>query len=342
MRCKVRVLKFGTKASDGSLIGESVVRSYLETPECIEDLKAHRMIGSLTHRVRNISALGYSSETASNLKKTIAKDDGLLLIDSNCPPTHYVDKLWIENGALWAELQIFDEEGFDDQAVQAIRRLKSLLKCTQIGISSVILGFWSGMKDGVDVLEKLVRCKGIDFTLSPSFPGSYVTDVMNDDGTVIEKTYSIPQEEMFEGYRVKTFSSLEGFDINVPKTSKIENKFTILKAKEFNSITDLSTVNDECEPKQKEFTVASVNDQIRMTKLSPRIRFRRIILEYRQVLKQHGGIEKIDEETLRIMKSLFANEILKLLQEATPQVMKGKQLNALLGLVPKSERLVTL
>ncbi len=125
MRCTIRVINFSTKASDSSQISEEVCRQYLNTKEAQEDLEAHRMIGSLTHRVRNVAALGYAPEVTANLKKTVSKDDGLLLIDSNCPPTHYIDKLWIENGSLWAELQIFDEEGFDDQRL--IIKFKKIL-----------------------------------------------------------------------------------------------------------------------------------------------------------------------------------------------------------------------
>lgn len=323
MRCKVRVLKFGTRASDGSVINEGVVREYLSTPSFQEDLAAHRMIGSLTHRVRNISAAGYSPEVAANLRKTVAKDDALLLIDSNCPPTHYIDKLWIENGALWAEIQIFDESGFDDQTIQAIRRLTSILKYSEIGISCVIVGYWSGSKDGTDELTKLVSLKGIDFTMLPSFPGSYVVEVTDNEGNKIEKSYSEIEGDRFEGYRVKTFSDLSSLNISVPKTSKINNQFTILKAKNYSSISEVQ--------EQKEYSQAQVMERVRMGKLSPRIRFRRIILDFRAAIKAQGGIEKISPDSLKIMKSLFATDILGIMQELTPSIITGKNLNSLLG-----------
>jgi hypothetical protein len=106
MKCIVRLLKFGSTASDGSQIPESVVREYIESPEAQEDLKNHRMIGSLTHRVRNISAENYTAEVSNSLKKTIGRDDGLLLLDSNCAPTHYIERLWIDGGCLFAEAKI--------------------------------------------------------------------------------------------------------------------------------------------------------------------------------------------------------------------------------------------
>jgi len=331
MKCIVRLLKFGSTASDGSQIPESVIREYIESPEAQEDLENHRMIGSLTHRVRNISAENYTSEVANSLKKTVGRDDGLLLLDSNCAPTHYIEKLWIENGGLYAQAHIFDEDGFDDNTVQAIRRLKSLLKCSNIGISMVVVGLWSGMKNGVDSLMRMIKLKGFDWTLSPSFPGSYVTDVLDDEGNSIrEKTYS-EIENKFEGYKVKTFSNLSelGLDINMPKTSKINNQFTILKAKSYSTFEDVEVINEETE--QKEFSQAHIIERTRLGKLSPRIRFRRLIMDYRQALKSQGGIEKISPEALKIMKSLFTTDLLGIMQEISPLVIKGKNLNALLG-----------
>lgn len=161
MRVKVRILKFGLHASDGSIVSSDVVKQYLDSPEAQEAIRAHRMIGSLTHRVRNIKAQDFSESVASNLSKTVGKDDGMILLDSGCPPTHYIDKMWIENGAWWAEVQIYDENDFDDKAKQAILRIKGLLKHSSIGISCVLVGLWSGMKNGEDRLEKLVACKGV-------------------------------------------------------------------------------------------------------------------------------------------------------------------------------------
>ena len=336
MKCIVRLLKFGSTASDGSQIPESVVREYIESPEAQEDLKNHRMIGSLTHRVRNITAENYTTEVANSLKKTVGRDDGLLLLDSNCAPTHYIEKLWIENGGLYAQAHIFDESGFDDNTIQAIRRLKSLLKCSNIGISMVVVGLWSGMKNGVDVLSRMVKLKGFDWTLSPSFPGSYVTDVLDDEGNSIrEKSFSeVGAEDKFDGYKVKTFSNLNelGLEINTPKTSKINNQFTILKAKSYSTFEDVEVINEET-PKieQKEFSQSHIIERTRLGKLSPRIRFRRLIMDYRQALKSQGGPEKISPEALKIMKSLFTTDLIGIMQEISPMIIQGKNLNALLG-----------
>jgi hypothetical protein len=200
----------------------------------------------------------------------------------------------------------------------------------------VVVGMWNSMKGGVDYLEKLVKLKGFDFTTTPSFPGSYVTNVMDDEGNEIEmvgeeKTFSNKEEFKFDGYRVKMFSDLDKLGIDAPKTSKINNQFTVLKAKVYSTIEDINICDDQQPVEQKEFSQAQVMERVRLNKLSPRIRFRRLILDYRQALKAQGGIEKIAPDTLKIMRSLFSVDLLGILQELTPSILAGKNLNALLG-----------
>ena len=161
---------------------------------------------------------------------------------------------------------------------------------------------------------------------------------MDDDGNVVssllgEKSFSeIESESKFEGYRVKTFSNLGdlGLDINVPKTSKINNQFTILKAKSYSTFEDVEVV-EEAETKQKEFSQAHIIERVRLGKLSPRIRFRRLIMDYRQALKSQGGTEKISPDTLKTMKSLFTTDLIGIMQEISPMIIQGKNVNALLG-----------
>jgi hypothetical protein len=184
----------------------------------------------------------------------------------------------------------------------------------------------------------MVKLKGFDFTLTPSFPGSYVTDVLDDDGNSIkEKSYSeiVKPENKFDGYRVKTFSNIDelGLDIKTPKTSKINNQFTILKAKSYSAFENVKIVNEEetSNIEQKEFSQAHIIERTRLGKLSVRMRFRRLIMDYRQALKSQGGPGKASPESLKIMKSLFTTDLLGIMQEITPLVMQGKNINSLLG-----------
>ena len=48
-------------------------------------------------------------------------------------------------------------------------------------------------------------------------------------------------------------------------------------------------------------------------------------------LIENNYLEKIDENTLKILKSLFTTDVLTIIKEVTPLVLQGKQLNALIG-----------
>lgn len=61
------------------------------------------------------------------------------------------------------------------------------------------------------------------------------------------------------------------------------------------------------------------------------MRFRKLYISYKQVVRQMGGIEKIDEATLKILKSLFTTDVLCIMKEITPMILQGKQINALIG-----------
>ena len=156
MRCKCRVLSVaGVPASDGSIVPMDVMESYLKSDECQESLRMHKMIGSLTHRARSIKS--NFAETGGELSKVIGKDDSLISMLPGAPcPTHYIDKLYIENGWLWAEIETLDPAVMDDTAAQSIKRLVGMLKNGVFpGISAVIVGFWSSDGNGhSDILRR--------------------------------------------------------------------------------------------------------------------------------------------------------------------------------------------
>lgn len=119
------------------------------------------------------------------------------------------------------------------------------------------------------------------------------------------------------------------------KSSKIDGRFTKLKAKTFSFNTEVVPITEETqlveEPIQKDFSVATVKERVRIGKMSPRQRFRLLVLEYKQAVKQAGGSEKMDPETLRVMKSLFTTDLLDIMKTITPEIMKGKNPGTLLG-----------
>ena len=165
MKCWIRVLNLNAPASDGSQIPYEVLKSYIESEECKQDLAEHTMVSSLTHRCRNLKAVFPNNP---ELPRTTGKDDSLIMVEDGAPTiTHYITELEIRNDHwLWAKCTVMEEEGLDDISIQNIRRLKGLLKNgVYVGASAVILGLWQSEGKGCDVLRKLVKLKGVDLTL---------------------------------------------------------------------------------------------------------------------------------------------------------------------------------
>ena len=338
VRCKVLGIGERFPASDGSVLPKEVLLEYLNSDTYAETVRQKSMVSSLTHRCRNLSAV-FPDKPA--LKQTIGKDDSMLIVNESSPtPTHYVEKLYIneEDGWLWADLVVLDENLFDDVAKQNIMRLKGLLRSgIKVHTSAVIVAYWSNQKNGIDLCKKIQEIRGVDVTFNSSWKDYHIEEIIEDDEQPTAKEFSEVSEIVdFEGKegiaKVNCFSNLSDFNITAPKSSKIDNQFTILKAKSFSCINPIDVEKDNEEVvEQKEFSQAHIIERTRLGKLSPRIRFRRLIMDYRQALKSQGGPEKISPETLKIMKSLFTTDLIGIMQEITGQVLSGKNINALLG-----------
>lgn len=280
MRCKCKVLSVnGIPASDGSIVPLEVMNSYLNSQECKDALRDHKMIGSLTHRSRSIQS-NFSPETAANLSKTVGKDDSLIIVSDKTPaPTHYIDELYIEDGWLWAEIKILEETGMDDVAIQNIRRLKGMISQGILpGVSAVIVGYWNNNTGtSGDVLAKMVNLKGIDVTLNPSWKAAGITEVLEDERSYSDTETYNPNDYKFSGIKVKTFSNVADFGVSGPKSSKINGQFTCLKAKIFSSNGSVSEIADNIMYEQKSYSAMQVNERVKFAKFTPRERFRRLI-----------------------------------------------------------------
>lgn len=324
MNVKVRLFSLTQPAADGSMIGERELTQYLESNQYREDVENRTMLGGLSHRLRSIENAPESIRTGM-LSKTIGKDDLLVFCPEIGAPTHYIERLYIEDGWCMADIHILDEDGADDVQKQHILRLKSMLRQgIKPGISSVIVAYWSGNQNGTDICKKLIRCKGADWTHSPSWKSAGCVEIFDDEG---ERLYS----DHSEGICVKTFSNVsEIVDSTTPKTSKIDGCYTVLKGKVFSNF-ETEVIESENTIEEKQFSVAEKKERVRMAKFPPRQRFRRLIMEYKALVKSMGGVEKIEPETLKVMKSLFSTDLLDLMKTVTPDVMQGKQLNTLLG-----------
>lgn len=346
MRCKCKLFDTNSPASDGSIVSRDVIEQYLASEDYKKIIASHSTLGALSHRARDLKNL--PPEAGSNLKNTVGKDDSLIIIAEGAPaPTHYIERIYLEtDGWCYADIKILEEEGLDDIAIQNIRRLKGLLKQgIFLGCSMVLVAWWDGEKGGPDYARKIHSIKALDITLNPSWKNAGIVEVYQDEEK--DKNFSNiekidPKEFKFKGIKAKAFSDLNALGCgDLIKSSKINGHFTKLKAKQFSACgvveelpeqKEMSEVEvKQEETQQKEFSVATVKERIRFAKYSPRQRFRRLIMDYKAVVRQAGGQEKIDPETLKVMKSLFTTDVLDIMKTITPDILKGKQIATLIG-----------
>lgn len=366
MDVRVRCCSLTKNAADGSLIGETVVRNYLESKEYKLSIDGKLTMGYLTHRGRSMDTMPSTIGNTATLKKVVGRDDAGLCVADGVPTfTHYVKEFYIENVPgegpwLCALVHILDEDGFDDIAAANIKRLKALIRSgIKLTCSLVVVAYWDSQSSGVDICRQIKNIKSLDWTVNPSFgPLARITEVYDDKPEdsnysgddeydyLVREFSEIEKDEVFTKsqpkngeLKVKEFSDLNQFGLgDAAKTSKVNGVFTKLKVKEFSSVGVIEILPEEVDVKpvssgarEKTFSVTSVKERVKEAKLSPRERFRRLILDYKQVVRASGGVGKIDDATLKVMKSLFASDVLGIMQVVTPMVLEGKNLVTLLN-----------
>ena len=348
MEVKVRCCSLTKPAADGSIIGETVVRNYLQSKEYQLSIDGKLTLGYLTHRGRNLECLP-GNVNSPKLKTCIGKDDSGLIVAEGAPTyTHYVKEFFIENVEgegpwLSAKVVIFDEKNFDGFASENIKRLKALIRAgVKLTCSLVVLAFWDSTSSGIDLCKSIKSIKSLDWTVNPSFgPLARITEVIDDEDlqkefSELEDDTTFVRSQPKEGeIKVKVFSNLSDFGSDLPKSSKIDGVFTKLKAKQFSAVCSCEVEETEgsisISEEEKSYSIVDIKERLREAKLSPRMRFRKLYISYKQVVRQMGGIEKIDEATLKILKSLFTTDVLCIMKEITPMILQGKQINALIG-----------
>lgn len=342
MRLKLRFWDCSVPASDGSRISLDVFKEYLSSPQYKEAIESRSMLSSLTHRSRNLKA---SPSDYQNMKGTVGNDDIMLCVDHNTPaPIMYIERIYHDPQSSWmcADAKVIDENLADEDMAKQIRRFKALLKeGVRPGVSCVVVGFWSGEGSSGDVCKKINQIKGIDVTLNPSQKNARLLEVYDEDEkpeidikvintkpAYLRSFSETDLETMNSGKAVTKLFSTDEYATGLPKTSKIGLSFTTLKVKEFSVITPADIEEEEI---QRDFSVGTLKERLRVTKLSPRQNFRRLVLDYKQLVKSQGGIESMDPEDLKVLKSLFTSDILMILRQIHPEILQGKQISTLLG-----------
>ena len=323
MKAIAKLFSLNTPACDGSIIPTRVFEEYLSSPMYRETMEDHTALGAITH---------YNRKPHSDEKGVIGKDDRNLMITPQGEKggcfTHYISKMWIEGEWAMGEITFLNEDVMDTEARENIRRVKGLIgNGINLNGSAVIIAYWNS-QGGNDYAAKIQKISGWDFTANASFAGSKIVKVIEED----EKTFS--ENTISGNIKVKTFSNVSDLvDSSVPKSSKINGQFTKLIAKEFSCCVELKEelITTEGPAEQKEFTAATVKERLREGKMSPRMRFRRTIISYKQVIKNLGGPGKMKEEDEKVLRSLFITDLLDIVKTIAPEIEKGKQINTLLG-----------
>lgn len=334
--CLLRVWDVNVPASDGSIISREVFQDYINSPQYRESIEAGNALGSMTHISRDNKHMAHK---IGDVSKLIGKDDQMLLANEPlaAPPVWRIKRLYLDGSWLMAEMDILNEDGTDELMHNSITRLKSLLsQGVLLGVSAVIVAFWDGGKGGADICQKIHAIKSIDITQNPSQKKARIVDIMDSEGDSIlddVKTFSDREEsQMKSGTPVtKTFSDISSIPgiSELPRTSKIGLKFTTLKVKQFSCFGEVKSVNGGQTIKQKSYSVAAVKERVRYAKLSPRMQFRRLIIDYKGALRAGGN--NLSEEDKKIMKSLLASDILQIIKQIHPEIMQGKQIATLIG-----------
>ena len=324
MKAIAKLFSLNTPACDGSIIPTRVFEEYLSSPMYKETMEDHTALGAITH---------YNRKPHADEKGVIGKDDRNLMITPQGEKggcfTHYISRMWIEGEWAMGEITFLNEDVMDTEARENIRRVKGLIENgINLNGSAVIIAYWNS-QGGNDYAAKIQKISGWDFTANASFAGSKIVKVIERDE---EKSFS--ETSIISGAaKVKTFSNVsEMVDASVPKSSKINGQFTKLIAKQFSCCIRLKETTEDFIPVvQKEFTAATVKERLREGKMSPRMRFRRTIISYKQVIKQLGGPGKMKEEDEKVLKALFITDLLDIIKTIAPEIEKGKQINTLLG-----------
>jgi hypothetical protein len=88
--------------------------------------------------------------------------------------------------------------------------------------------------------------------------------------------------------------------------------------------------NESENESQKSYSAGTIRERVRMSKFSPRQRFRRMIIDYKKYYDMTKG--KMTHDDFVLVKGLFVSDVMNIMNLITPEVRKGKQINTLLGL----------
>jgi hypothetical protein len=143
----------------------------------------------------------------------------------------------------------------------------------------------------------------------------------NQQSKPVEKRFSKIGGKLCQ-LKVKVFSS-EGVTV--------VDENPIPKVQEFSVVSDDTKISETVNtPEQKAFSAATIRERVRLAKFSIRQRFRRMIIDYKKFNEMTRNNMSADD--FKIVRGLFTSDVMNIMNTITPDIMKGKQINTLLGL----------
>lgn len=197
MKVLVRLYDMVHPAADGSTISRTVTEEYLRSSDYEKIIKDKLSMGGFTHKDRDVD---------DKYRNIVGPDDQIIISNNYL---FYISKIFTkENDDFsYAIITFFDEDNFSGEVKDNIINLKGLLKTGVMLPSSVVIQAVWGMDNSC---KKIIRIKGLDFTLNPSFKGAGAEKLMSQSAAQVDtepnegKTKSFSGIELSEGDKIAT------------------------------------------------------------------------------------------------------------------------------------------
>lgn len=167
MKVLLKLFNMLKPAADGSTIPRTSVEQYLASDDYKTIIADKIALGGVTHKDRKVQ---------DKYDGLVGPDDQIL-ISSNA--THYIEKIFLnpdDPEYCYAIVQVLDPEKYEGERKANIKNLIADLESgVKLPCSVVIQALWSYE----NVAEKIIRIKGVDFTINPSFEGSGTVKVFS-------------------------------------------------------------------------------------------------------------------------------------------------------------------
>lgn len=193
MRVLVKLYNMVDPAADGSVIPRQQTEQYLNSEDYRTIISDKLALCGFTHKDRVLD---------SKYKNVVGPDDQVLINNNS---VGYIEKIFLREAGdkyCYAFIKVFDPQNFSGALKDNITNFSGMMEeGVKLPSSVVIQAMWSPSGRA----ERIIRIKGMDFTMNPSFKGS---------GTI--KMMSVKDVEETD---TKTFS-----DINIPEGHRIATR----------------------------------------------------------------------------------------------------------------------